>query len=118
MLNELVRRHFEPVATAVAEDAREQALSLRTGPPAVPLLRTLRRVRADVALLGRAMAFQLGKVAVTTSEAVARYFGEAAAFLRGIGWRPRRNAGWCDGHDATQMLLGFSLMTLRRASLT
>ena len=87
-LNELVRRHLSAVATAVAEDGREQALSLRPGPPAAPLLRTLRRVRSDVAFLGRAMAFQPGKVEVTTSEAVARYFAEAAAFLRGIGSAP------------------------------
>jgi uncharacterized membrane protein YccC len=58
-LNELVHRHLTAVATAAAEDARERALSLRTGPPAAPLLRTLRRVRSDVAFLGRAIAFEM-----------------------------------------------------------
>ena len=65
VLNELVRRHLGAVTTAAAEDARERALSLRSGPPAAPLLRTLRRLRSDVAFLGRAMAFEPGKVEVT-----------------------------------------------------
>jgi hypothetical protein len=88
VLNELVRRHLSAVVTAAAEDARERALSLRAGPPAAPLLRTLRRVRSDVAFLGRAMALQPGRVEVATSEALARYFTEAVAFLRGTGSAP------------------------------
>jgi hypothetical protein len=61
------------VATAAAEGARERALSLRSAPPAVPLLRTLAKVRSDVAFLGRAVAFEPRQVEVTTSEALARH---------------------------------------------
>jgi uncharacterized membrane protein YccC len=114
-LNELVRRHLTAVATAAAEDARERALSLRTGPPAAPLLRTLRRVRSDVAFLGRAMAFEPRQVEVTTSEALSRHFAEAAAFLCGIGSAPA--LATLDGVIGTvppDSVLGFSLVTLRR----
>jgi hypothetical protein len=114
-LNELVRRHLSAVATAAAEDARERALSLRTGPPATPLLRTLRRVRSDVAFLGRAMAVEPRKVELATSEALARYFTDAAAFLRGIGPAPAL-ATLDDvlGTVLPESVLGFSLVTLRR----
>jgi uncharacterized membrane protein YccC len=114
-LNELVRRHLTVIATAAAEDARERALFLRTGAPAAPLLRTLRRVRSDVAFLGRAMALEPRKVEVTTSEALARHFADAAAFLRGIG--PPPALATMDGVIGTvppDSVLGFSLMTLRR----
>jgi uncharacterized membrane protein YccC len=100
-LNELVRRHLSAVATAAAEDAREQALSLRTGPPAAPLLRALRRVRSDVASLGRAMALEPRRVEVTTSEALAR--APALATLDGV-----------IGTVPPDTVLGFSLVTLRR----
>jgi uncharacterized membrane protein YccC len=101
-LNELVRRHLTAVTAAAAEDARERTLFLRTGLPATPLLRTLRRVRSDVAFLGRAMALEPRKVEVATSEALTRYFADAAAFVRGIGSAPAgaRNAGQCDRHGA------------------
>jgi uncharacterized membrane protein YccC len=114
-LNELVRRHLSAVATAAAEDARERALSFRAGPSAAPLLRTLRRVRSDVAFLGRAMAFEPRKLEATTSEALAQYFADAAAFLRGIGAPPA--LATLDGVIGTvlpESVLGFSLVTLRR----
>jgi uncharacterized membrane protein YccC len=114
-LNALVRRHLSAVATAAAEDARERALSLRTGPPTAPLLRTLRRVRSDVAFLGRAMALEPRTVEVTTSGALARYFADAAAFLRGTGSAPA--LATLDGVIGTvppDSVLGFSLVTLRR----
>jgi uncharacterized membrane protein YccC len=114
-LNELVRRHLAAVATAAAEDARERALSFWAGPSAAPLLRTLRRVRSDVAFLGRAMAFEPRKAEVTTSEALAQYFADAAAFLRGNGSAPA--LATLDGVIGTvppDSVLGFSLVTLRR----
>jgi uncharacterized membrane protein YccC len=114
-LNELVRRHLSAVATAAAEEARERALSLRTSPSAAPLLRTLRRVRSDVAFLGRAMAFEPRKLEATTSEALAQYFADAAAFLRGIGSAPA--LATLDGVIGTvppESVFGFSLVTLRR----
>jgi uncharacterized membrane protein YccC len=114
-LNELVHRHLNAVATAAAEDARERALSLRTGPAVAPLLRTLRRVRSDVAFLGRAMVFEPREVEVTTSETLAQYFADAAAFLRGLGSAPA--LAKLDGVIGTvppNSVLGFSLVTLRR----
>jgi uncharacterized membrane protein YccC len=114
-LNELVRRNQSAVVTAAAEDARERALSSRTGAPSAPLLRTLRRVRSDVAFLGRAMAVEPRKVDMATSEALARYFADAAAFLRGIGSAPL--LATLDGVIGTvppESVLSFSLMTLRR----
>jgi uncharacterized membrane protein YccC len=114
-LNELVRRHLNAVTIAAAEDARERALSLRTGPSAGPLLRTLRRLRSDVAFLGRATAFEPRKVEVATSEALARYFAEAAAYLRGIGPAPALATLDCVIDTVPpDSVLGFSLATLRR----
>jgi uncharacterized membrane protein YccC len=114
-LNELVRRHLNAVTTAVAEDARERTLSLRTGPPAAPLLRTLRRLRSDVAFLGRAMALEPRKAEVATSEALRQHFADTAMFLRGIGSAPA--LATLDGMIGTvppDSALGFSLVTLRR----
>jgi hypothetical protein len=114
VLNELVRRHLSAVVTAAAEDARERALSLRAGPPAAPLLRTLRRVRSDVAFLGRAMALQPGRVEVATSEALARYFTDAAVFLRGTGSAPAlATLDDVIGTVPPDSVLGFSLVTRR-----
>lgn len=114
-LNASVRRHLSTVATAATEDARERALSLRTGPSAAPLLRTLRRVRSDVAFLGRALASEPQKVEVAMSEAVGRHFTDAAAYLRGI--RPAPALAMLDsaiGSVPPDSILGFSLATLRR----
>ena len=114
-LNELVRRHLTVVTTAAAEDARERALSLRSGAPSAPLLRTLRRLRSDVAFLGRATAFQPGKAEVTMSEALARHFADAAAFLRGNGPAPAlATLDGVIGMVPSDSVLGFSLVTLRR----
>ena len=114
-LNELVRRHLTAVTTAAAEDARERALSLRSGAPSAPLLRTLRRLRSDVAILGRATAFQPGKAEVTMSEALARHFADAATFLRGIGPAPAlATLDGMIGMVPSDSVLGFSLVTLRR----
>ena len=114
-LNELVRRHLSTVATAAAEHAREQTLSLRTGPSAAPLLRTLRRVRSDVAFLGRAMASGPLKVEVTIGESLNRYFADAAAYLRGLQSAPE--LAMLDSVIGTvprDSVLAFSLETLRR----
>jgi uncharacterized membrane protein YccC len=114
-LNELVRRHLNVVATAVAEDARERALFLRTGPSAAPLLRTLRRLRSDVAFVGRAMASEPGKTEPTISDAVAQHFSGLAALLRGTGAPVVISK--LDGVIGTVMpdtVLGFALAMLRR----
>ena len=61
------------------------------------------------------MAFEPRKAEVTTSEALARYFADAAAFLRGIGSAPA--LATLDGVIGTvppDSVLGFSLVTLRR----
>jgi uncharacterized membrane protein YccC len=114
-LGELVRRHLNAIATAVAKDARERALSLRSGSPTAPLLRTLRRLRSDVAFLERAMVMEPRTVDEAITGSLARHFTEAAGFLRGtttaatltrldavIGTMP---------HDG---LLVFALASLRR----
>ena len=61
------------------------------------------------------MAVEPRKVEVATSEALARYFTDAAAFLRGIGSAPA--LATLDGVIGTvppDSVLGFSLVTLRR----
>ena len=61
------------------------------------------------------MALDPRKLEVTTSEALARHFADAASFLRGIG--PPPAIATLDGVIGTvppDSVLGFSLMTLRR----
>jgi hypothetical protein len=61
------------------------------------------------------MALELQKLEVATSEALARHFADAAAFLRGIG--PAPALATLDGLIGTvppKNVLGFSLVTLRR----
>jgi hypothetical protein len=61
------------------------------------------------------MAFEPRKLEATTSEALAQYFADAAAFLRGIGAPPA--LATLDGVIGTvlpESVLGFSLVTLRR----
>ena len=61
------------------------------------------------------MAVEPRKVEVATSEALARYFSDAAAFLRGIG--SAATVATLDGVIGTvapESVLGFSLVTLRR----
>ena len=88
-LNELVRRHLSAVTTAAAEDARERALSLRTGPPAAPLLRTLRQGAQRRGVLGTRDGSR------TTEGGGGDERGTGAAFRRRGGVPARHWAGTC-----------------------
>jgi uncharacterized membrane protein YccC len=114
-LNDGVRKHLAAVGTAAADEARERSLYLRTGPPAAPLLRTLRRVRSDVAIVGRAMAADEQMDGTAAGDALASHFAAAAAFLRGAGSAP--DLGLLDAAIGTvphESALAFALVTLRR----
>ncbi|MBN8901716.1 MAG: hypothetical protein J0H57_11835, partial [Rhodospirillales bacterium] len=87
-LNDQVNRALNAIATAAAEESRERALHLRTGPPAAPMLRTLRRIRSDVAILGRAMLVGPRPDADPAAVAVHTYFDAATAFLQRAGPLP------------------------------
>jgi uncharacterized membrane protein YccC len=114
-LNDVARKHITAIATAAAEEARERALHLRTGPPAAPLLRTLRRVRSDVAMLGRAMDADTRAEGATASQVVAQHFADAARFLRGVGPRPSlASLDATIGTIPADSALAFALLTLRR----
>lgn len=91
-LNDSVNRALNAIATAASEEARERALHLRTGPPAAPMLRTLRRVRSDVAILGRAMLVDPQPNAASAAGAIRGCFDSAASFLRKGGPLPALDA--------------------------
>lgn len=114
-LNATVRRHLASIGAAATDEARERALFLRTGPPASPLLRTLRRARSDVAMLGRAMAADPDIDGAPAGDALAAYFSGAAAFLRGNGPAPALTGldGAIESLPAVSPLV-FALVTLRR----
>lgn len=114
-MNDVVRRHLAAIDAAAAEEARERALHLRTGPPAAPLLRTLRRVRSDVAMLERAMAADPDAAGPEAGQALAAHFAAAAAYLRGSGPAPALDAlDTAIGAVPAESALGFALATLRR----
>ncbi|MDR3537417.1 MAG: FUSC family protein [Acetobacteraceae bacterium] len=114
-LNDVVRRYLAGLATAATDEARERALFLCTGPPAAPLLRTLRRVRSDVAMLGRAMAIDPDIDGSAAAEALAQHFKAAAAFLRGDGPAPPLDLlDAAIGAAPATSALAFALVTLRR----
>jgi uncharacterized membrane protein YccC len=114
-MNDVVRRHLAAVGTAAADEARERSLYLRTGPPAAPLLRTLRRVRSDVAIVGRAMIADEQMDGASAGDALARHFAAAASYLRGKG--PAPDLALLDsaiGDVPRESALAFALTTLRR----
>lgn len=114
-MNDVVRRNLTAIGAAAGEEARERALHLRTGPPAAPLLRTLRRVRSDVAMLERAMAADPGSAGAEAGKALAGHFAAAAAYLRGTGPAPvLAPLDATIGSVPTDSALGFALVTLRR----
>jgi uncharacterized membrane protein YccC len=114
-LNDVVRRHLLAVGAASADEARERSLNLRTGPPPAPLLRTLRRIRSDVAFVGRAMADEENGDAAAASEALLRHFAAAASYLRRIGPAPDLNLlDGAIGDVPRGTTLAFALITLRR----
>lgn len=84
-LGEQVRRHITALATALEEDRRERAAHLAAGPDATALLRTLRRLRSDVAIIGRAMALGQSDTVdcARIASAVRAQFDAASACLRG-----------------------------------
>lgn len=114
-LNDQVNRGLNAIATAATEESRERALHLRTGPPAAPMLRTLRRVRSDVAILGRAMLVDTRPDAGPTAVAVRAYFELASAFLQRTGPVPGLEAidQVLDGLPPAGPL-AFAVATLRR----
>ena len=57
------------------------------------------RIERIVATEGWQHVYDTQGEEVATSEALARYFADAAAFLRGAG-TCARNARWCDRHGA------------------
>ncbi len=114
-LNDEVRRFLGALGTATTDEARERALFLRTGPPAAPLLRTLRRVRSDVAMLGRAMATDPDLDGSAAAQALAQHFKAAASFLRGNGPAPPLDLlDAAIGAAPATSPLAFALVTLRR----
>jgi uncharacterized membrane protein YccC len=56
--NGTVRQQIIRIGTASTEEAREHAVHLAAGVSSVALLRTLRRLRSDVAILARVMAHE------------------------------------------------------------
>ena len=84
-----LRRHLGAIGTADQDARWERALWLRTGPVAAPMLRSIRRLRSDVAMLGRAMAADPAVEASAVAGALAAHFSAAAAYLLGKAAAPR-----------------------------
>jgi uncharacterized membrane protein YccC len=116
-LNDQARLSLDRIVAAAAEESRERTMHLSAGPDTAPLLRTLRRVRSDVAIIGRVMAVTDAPAIEHTAVAAVlkSHFEALAAFLRRTGEAP--------GIPALDALIGeipdtgtlhFALITLRR----
>jgi uncharacterized membrane protein YccC len=115
-LNDQARRLLSGIATASSEHSRERAVHLAAGTDTAPLLRTLRRLRSDVAILGRVMAADDASVRdAGVSEVLKAHFDQLAACASGSGEVPglaALDAIIADQPDAGS--LHFALITLRR----
>lgn len=115
-ITDAMRRHLAAIAAAASDEARERAMFLRTGPPAEPMLRALRRLRSDVAMVGRAMAGDPDADGTAAAEVLAAHFSACAALVQG----GREDAPSLDRVDAmigavsASSMLGFAVTTLRR----
>jgi uncharacterized membrane protein YccC len=116
-LNEQARQALARIANASAEESRERAVHLTAAPDTAPLVRTQRRLRSDVAILGRVMAVSDRSATDHTDlgGVLKDHFDQLAAFLRGNGAAP--DLGALDANIGQQPeagILHFALITLRR----
>jgi uncharacterized membrane protein YccC len=116
-LNGQARRLLAAIATAALEHSRERAVHLAAGTDSTALLRTLRRVRSDIAILARAMAAADASASTDTAigEALKVHFDLLAAFVSEKGAMPGLadlDAIIAEQPDAGS--LHFALITLRR----
>ena len=110
-----LRRHLGAIGAADQDARWERALRLRTGPVAAPMLRSIRRLRSDVAMVGRAMAADPAMQAGAVASALAAHFSAAAAYLRGGAADPGFDAlDEAIGSVPQNTMLAFALTTLRR----
>jgi uncharacterized membrane protein YccC len=82
-LSERLQKHIAGVEAAEAEDAEERRFRLAGEPASGPFLRTLRRLRTDVAMIGRIVREQSGteEEHAALADAVAGWFDAASRAL-------------------------------------
>jgi uncharacterized membrane protein YccC len=116
-LREQARQSLLRISAASAEEHRERAVHLTDVPDTAPLIRTLRRLRSDVAILGRVMAVSGAPEAecAELADLLKAHFDQLATFMRGNGPAPSLVA--LDAHIGEEPGTGtlhFALITLRR----
>ncbi len=114
--NRRIQAAIDRAQTTCAEAAREQAAHLAGGPPPEPLMRTLRRLRTDVALLGRAISVEpAGDEHGRLADTLLAWFRAAAHALRTASAPPDLGAVKdASVAVAPESALGFALLVLAR----
>jgi uncharacterized membrane protein YccC len=116
-LREQSRQSLLRIVAVSAEENRERAVHLTDAPDTAPLIRTLRRLRSDVAILGRVMAVSGAHESehLELGHLLKAHFDQLATFMRGNGPAPDLAALDANiGEQPETGTLHFALVTLRR----